>query len=391
MNSLPTKRMLVYRLTVVAYRCNTYIHAVALVTCIVSILAVFPGRCSGQDRRSPFIEKRVERVLREQAHKSGAAGIAFGMVQNGSVILECYTGYASWADKKRVDASSVFNWASLSKGLTAVCALKMAEQGQLDLDADIKEYIPELGLQTPVTLRQLLDMQGGIGGYDEYPGLMELKGLNRQSLTQQAILAKMVRKKTVFAPGSRLGYSSPAYILVSIAMERAAKKSFAEIVDEIVAKPLGLSSLRVGGTSEADVVPYKLVNGLREPIEDSNNDWRLGAGAIKSNLPDALAFASSLIQSSILTPASSKELFKRRSMVKLEEGNNVEVVGVTYGFMRVGNGADASITASGEQPGARALLIIYPRQQMASVIFASTTPLDLERIQLIAMEAVVER
>ena len=356
---------------------------------VVSVLTLWPVRCQSQDRRSRFVEKRVERVLREYAARTGAAGIAFGLTQNGSTLLECYTGYASWADETRVDASVVFNWASLSKGLTAVCALKMVEQGQLNLDSDIKDYIPELELQVPVTLRQLLDQQGGIGGYDAYPELFELKKLDRKMLTQQAILAKMAKQKTVFQPGSRQGYSSPAYILLSIAMERASKKAFAEIVDEIVAKPLKLSSLRVGGTSEADVVPYELVNGKRQPIEDSNNDWRLGAGAIKSNLPDALTFASSLIRSSILTPASSKELFKRRATVR-RGGGTGEVIGVAYGFMRVGEGSDSSIAATGMQPGAKALLIIYPRQQMASVIFANTTPLDLERIQLAAMQALVE-
>jgi|GEM_PF-6661639 len=370
--------------------------------CAVSLLILWPVRCQGQGRRSPLIERRVERVLRELAHKGGAAGIAFGVVQDGSIIVQCYAGYASRADEKRVDSSSVFNWASLSKGLTAVCALKMSEQGQLNLDADIKDYIPELELATPVTLRQLLDQQAGIGGYETYPELMELKKLDRKLLTQQAILEKMAEKKTVFKPGTRQGYSSPGYILLSIAMERAAKQSFAEIVDEIIAKPLKLSSLRVGGVSEADVVPYRLVNGKRQPIEDTNNDWRLGAGAVKSNLPEALRFASSLIQSSILTPASSKELFKRRATVRLEggkgdvfkrrQGDKVDVMGITYGgFIRVGDRSDSVIATFGMQPGARALLMIYPRQQMASIIFANTTPLDLEKIQLAAMEALIEK
>ena len=144
-----------------------------------------------------------------------------------------------------------------------------------------------------------------------------------------------------------------------------------------------------------------VVNGKRQLIEDSNNDWRLGAGAIKSNLPDALRFAASLIQSSILTPASSKELFKRRATVRRErdkedvfvrrQRDRGIVIGVTYGFMRVGEGSDASIAASGMQPGARSLLIIFPRQKMASVIFANTTPLDLENIQLAAMKALAEK
>lgn len=366
-------------------------RAVVLAGLTLGLLAMLSSGSRGADRRSPVVEKRVEQVLRKHANSTGAAGIAFGMVQQDSTVLECYTGYASWGDKAKLDSSSVFNWASLSKSLTAVCALKMVEQGQLNLDADVKTYLPELDLHSPVTLRQLLDQQAGIGGYDEYPELLELKKLDRKALTQQAIIEKMSGKRPVFAPGTRQGYSSPGYILLSIAMERAAKKPFSEIVDEIVAKPLKLKSIRVGDTSDADVVPYQMVDGKRERIEDTNNDWRLGAGAVKSSLPDALAFASSLIKSSILTPESSKELFKRRAVVKHAEGFKGDSFAVTYGFLRVGEGSDSSIMASGEQPGARAFLIIYPRQQMASVIFANTTPLDLERIQLAAMEVLAEK
>jgi CubicO group peptidase (beta-lactamase class C family) len=171
---------------------------------------------------------------------------------------------------------------------------------------------------------------------------------------------------------------------------RYQKKPFAEIVDEIVAKPLKLSSLRVGGTSKTDVVPYRLVQGKRQPIDETTEDWRLGAGAIKSNLPDALRFVSALIKSSILTPESSKELFKRRAIMD-RKGDKGEVIGVTYGFLRVGEGPDATIAVDGLQPGVTSVLMIFPRQQMASVIFANATPLDLAKIQLKAMEVLLEK
>src|SRR6187431_3137594 len=82
----PTMRMLVRNLTLIVHQSNACIRAGVLSGFAVSLLAVVPAPCNGVDRRSPIIEKRVVSVLREQAHKSGAAAIAFGMVQNGSVI-----------------------------------------------------------------------------------------------------------------------------------------------------------------------------------------------------------------------------------------------------------------------------------------------------------------
>lgn len=351
--------------------------------------ACAPSRSVGQGRHSPLVERRVERVLREYEQKTATVGLAFGMVQSGSAVLECYAGFASKDKGVPVDSTSVFHWASMSKGLTAVCAMKMVEQGQLDLDADIEKYIPELKLQAPIALRKLLDHQSGIGGYEDYPELLELSAVDRKMITQESILKRMIKKDPVFEPGTLQGYSSPGYILLSIAMERASKKSFSEIVDELVAKPLNLSSLRVGGTSDADVVRYRFVNGKRGSVDDWNDDWRLGAGAVKSNLPDALAFASALIQSSLLTPTSSKELFKRRSRVVLE-GEGKMTMAATYGFMRVGDQENAPIAIPGNQPGAKSLLMIYPREQMATIMFGNTTPVNLLEIQLAVMKAIAE-
>lgn len=384
MNRVSTMRAFIRILMFIDRGRNHRLDVLLLTGFAFGLLAEVPSQCSGQlIQRSPIIEERVEQVLRKQAHQSGAAGLAFGMVQQGRTIVLSYAGYASWADKTPIDASTVFNWASLSKGVTAVCALKMAEQGRLDLDADIKKYIPEIKVEKSVTLRDLLVHRAGIGGYAHHPRLNELEKLEPKSLTQDAILAKMTLDEFVFEPGTQVEYSSPGYILLSIAMERAASKSYAELVDEIVAKPLKLSSLRAGGISEADAIRYRLVNGQRQRVEDVNDDWRLGAGTIKSNLPEALVFASSLIQSSILTPESSKELFKRHFNLRVDG----ELVGVTYGFMRSGEGAEATILAVGNQPGARSFMIIYPRAQVASLIFGSTTPLDIERIHLEAMRA----
>ena len=362
-----------------------------VIVCLgVCVHAVCSDCCFGQGRYSPLVERRVEEVLRRRCHETGAAGLAFGVSQNGVTVVECYAGYASWADKKRIDAASVFRWASLSKGLTAVCALKMAENRQLDLDAAISAYLPELEPAEPITLRQILCHQGGIGGYETYRELLELDEVEPSQMTGEMILERMRYKKPVFAPGSCQGYSSPGYILLSLAMERAARKSFAAIVDEIVAKPLKLSSLRVGGKGEADVVRYCVAHGSRESIDGSSDDWRLGAGAVRSNLGDALAFAASLVQSSILSPESTKELLRRRSSV-VTSGASQAVAGMGYGFMRIGLSPDAPIVADGIQAGVRSSLAIYPRSQMITVMFCNTTPVNLVEIQLEVMKALVER
>lgn len=349
-----------------------------LIFSTIALFNIYSTPCSGQSSQSLIIKQRVEKALREQAFKSGAAGIAFGMCHDSEAILECYVGYASWEDKTPLNQDNIFNWASLSKGLTAVCALKLAEDGLIDLDSPIDVYVPECKLQ--ITLHDILTHQSGMGSYSAYPELLELKLVDRKSLTQELILSKITNKKLAFETGKHIGYSSPGYILLSIALERASNKPYSQLVKEIVAEPLKLSSLGVCGST---VIPYRLEDGIRQRIDIGTNDWRLGAGSISSNLPDALTFAAALMKSTLISPDSSKELFKTRAFVL----HGDEKVGLTYGFLRAGKGNNSTISTSGLQPGATALLTFFPQQRIASVIFANTTPLDLSSIHLKAIAA----
>lgn len=358
---------------------------------VISLLCWRSSAFSGDDPAPAGIRKRIEDVLSKHLIATGTPGIAFGLVRRDLTIADSYLGYASVEDKRLVDASTLFDWGSLSKSLTAVCALKMAETDVLDLDADIRSYLPELELDTAVSCRHILAHQAGIGGLEVYPQLFELERFSREELSQKVILDRIRVGRTIFPPGTRQEYSSPGYILLSIAMERAAKKSFDRIVDEIVATPLGLSSLCVGGTSKSDVSAYQLEHGKPQLIDNPARDWLLGAGAVRSNLGDAIAFVSSLTRSSLLSPKSSHELFKRRSVVKFELDQEGPLMSITYGFLRAGEGPAATIMSRGDRPGARSLLVIYPQTQVATIMFANASPLDLETINLEVMKSLMEK
>jgi serine beta-lactamase-like protein LACTB len=322
------------------------------------------------------IERNVERTLREVSNRTAVAGFGFGVVQGDATVLECYSGFASKELDRRVDANSVFHWASLSKTVTAVCALRLAELGKFDLDSDIRKLVPELKLGSSVSARQILSMRGGFGDYESYPELLGLASLDRERVTSSVILGKIAPGGLVFAPGEKVGYSSPGYIVLSIALERAAESTFDAIVAEHVASPLNLKTLRVGGHSEFDVSRYRIERKTRVLVPQSYEDWRMGAGSVSSSLSDALRYCSALMESSLLSPESSRELFRSHAMLKGDEP-----IGLAYGFLRVGTGLDSVLSASGKQPGTSCILTIFPNEKIATLLFANTTPVDLESIQ----------
>lgn len=73
-----------------------------------------------------------------------APGIAIGVVQDGNVVLEWYAGYANLSYGIKIDRNSKFNIASMAKQFTATCILRLAQDGKIDLQADIRTYLPQL-------------------------------------------------------------------------------------------------------------------------------------------------------------------------------------------------------------------------------------------------------
>lgn len=108
----------------------------------------------------------VDEAVVEQIKEQGLVGVAVGLLYEGEIVY--LKGYGL-ADRERhmpVTTATVFNWASNSKPLCAVAAMQLVEQDRLDLDADVRSYVPEFpdhGRQ--ITMCELLCHQSGIPHY----------------------------------------------------------------------------------------------------------------------------------------------------------------------------------------------------------------------------------
>ena len=130
----------------------------------VAFLLVVPLPVAAQ---APALEAAADRAAWAQFEKQNLVGLAVGVVEEGKVAYLKGFGYADREACTPVDpGKTLFRWASCSKPLTAIAALQLAETGKLDLDADVRDYVPEFPDKgTPITARQLLCHQGGIVHY----------------------------------------------------------------------------------------------------------------------------------------------------------------------------------------------------------------------------------
>jgi CubicO group peptidase (beta-lactamase class C family) len=115
--------------------------------------------------QTPDLEAFFDGVIPLQLERSDIAGASVLVMQNDQVLLEKGYGYADLKSKKPVDpATTIFRLASISKLFTWVSVMQLEEQGKLDLDTDINQYLdfqirPAFG--KAITLRNLMTHTGG--------------------------------------------------------------------------------------------------------------------------------------------------------------------------------------------------------------------------------------
>ena len=170
-------------------------------------------------------------------HDHGEVGAAFALVLDGETVADLWAG---WADRERTRTwtrDTLVNVYSTTKGMTALCAHILADQGRLDLDAPVTEYWPEFAAvgKSAMPVRHLLTHQAGLPVVDEDlpPGA---------ALDWERMVEALERQAPVWEPGSKQGYHAVTFgWLVGEVVRRAAGTDrFGDFLAAAVVRPLGL-------------------------------------------------------------------------------------------------------------------------------------------------------
>ena len=138
-----------------------------------------------------------------------------------------------------VSGRTLWRAASVSKALTALAVMQLAEQSKLPLDSDIREFVPAAAIRShynhPVTIRELLLHQGGVDDHFVGDGF---------SAGQQPTMTKIVAEKpldVVYEPGRIEFYSNYGYALLGAAIEKASGERYEQYMQTHVLQPLGMN------------------------------------------------------------------------------------------------------------------------------------------------------
>ena len=145
-----------------------------------------------------------------------------------------------------LSADSVFPVYSITKTLTAICALRLVEAGSLRLDAPIQGWLPDVNLPGTVTLTYFLRHTSGLRDYGPLPEYHQaVRRHADRPWTREDFLDAVLPKGMLFAPGDNWAYSNIGYMLIVDILDRVTGQTFAQILAQLVTQPLALQRTSV--------------------------------------------------------------------------------------------------------------------------------------------------
>jgi N-acyl-D-amino-acid deacylase len=213
-----------------------------------------------------------DELMTDFVSKNNVPGAALAVTRNRRLMYAKGFGLASVERKERVTPTSLFRIASLSKPITSVAILQLAERGKLKLDDPVLKHIPLQPVLLPgakldprlkgVTVRHCLQHTGGWDrGKSPDPmasgTAVDIAKALRINLPVRAdqIIRYTLGKPLDFDPGSKFAYSNFGYCLLGRVIETVSGKSYGSYVSQEVLAPLGITRMRLGKSAQRDRAP----------------------------------------------------------------------------------------------------------------------------------------
>jgi CubicO group peptidase (beta-lactamase class C family) len=327
------------------------------------------------DRLTSTQIEQIESAVQHEMEQQQIVGASVGIVMNGKVVYVKGFGFADQEKQRPATENTIYNWASNSKPIMAIAAMQLVESKQLDLDADIRVYVPEFPEKDGVvTARLLLCHQSGIPHYTNgriVPLNNEASSDPLAELDPIIAINRFGGSPLLYKPGEGYSYSSYAYVLLSAVVQRAGKMPIAEQIDDRIIKRIGMKSFQLDlpfdNQAEWTVAYFRNREGKIGKVNDIANFWKHGAGGYKSNVSDFARWAQSLVNTALISPETQKEMWtvqKTKDGKPTTYGLGFAVSGSTEGALRVGH--------SGSQEETKSSMGLLPAKKQAIVVMCNT-------------------
>lgn len=255
---------------------------------------------------SQEIESFMDTVIGEQMEEFHIPNLTVSIVHKGDILFAKGYGFSDYESQQPVDPEkTLFRIGSAAKLFTWTAVMQLVEEGKLDLDTDVNEYLdftipdrlafePKTSKAAPITVRHLMSHTAGFEDY-----MSNVFSITEDSLTP---LSQSVREELparVFAPGEVISYSNYGTSLAGYIVEVVSGVPFAQYIEDNIYAPLQMEN-----SSFRQPLPNELAKNMSKAYRNVNGEFLEGkfefftepSGSMSSTAVDMAAFMLAYLQ-----------------------------------------------------------------------------------------------
>jgi len=338
---------------------------------LILFLAAATAGSASQPDPNAHAWSRIAEFAHARMREANTPGMALAITSRERLLHLSTFGYANLHAKRALTADTLFEIGSISKSFTSIALLQLRDERRFDPDAPITRYLPWFSVRTPfapITGHHLMTHTSGLPR-------------DRDDVPSSPYQAYGVRDRDVgYMPGVRYAYSNVGYQVLGYALESIAKRPYADLVEERILKPLGMSASAARITHDTRL---KLAVGYQRLYDDRPThsahplmpatwlEYAAGDGSIVSTPADMAAYARMLLNrgagpggTRILSEAGFKALTQRGITY-------AEKTSYGYGLITSEREGRTLLSHSGGMVGYASMLVADPEAGVAAVVMVN--------------------
>lgn len=355
------------------------------------------GSCNDMNSNTKAIDTLCSSIFPEDQ-----PGAAVFVMKGDKVLFDKGYGIADMKTGKKVNGSTFFNIASISKQFTAIAVLQCVEKGLLSLNDPVSKFFPEFesDIWDRVTISHLMSHSSGIPDIRSEIYTLEERIVMDDS---KSVAYFRTLDRLNFEPGSEYEYINPTFTLLGFLIERVSGKPFADYMKENVFNPAGMEQT-LYFTPDA-VIPEMSHGYERDAVSGNWNECDYGEATAFATRPDGGIYTSThefalwekaLRNNSIVTEASRELAQSPKTIISgstFSDYQNRPNTWYGYGWFIETDGQEADATPAriyhtGDNGGYTNIAARYPVNDGLIIIFSTRPDWDrystLQKIEQLA-------
>lgn len=335
----------------------------------LSLLSSFHLAAQIKSTLRPDKITKIEELIRTEMAQGKIPGLSVAIINNDQLSYAKGFGMADLEDSTPAQSATVYRLGSLSKTITGVAVMQLAERGKLDLDAPVQKYCAAYPIkQWPLTSRQLLAHLGGVRDYNNQKFLEEYFSTRHYNSINES-LDIFKNDPLQQEPGTKYSYSTYGYNLLGCAIEGASGMTYEGYLQENILKPAGMKQTLVDDIFQIIAGRARGYGKTREGVmrntglADTSN--KIPAGGLVSTVEDFVKFSLALQNGTLLRKETIEQIWTQQ---KTLDGKQTP-----YGLgWRIGerNGIK-EVYHGGAAAGFSTFLYIMPEKKVSVVLMAN--------------------